>query len=546
MRSIGKKGCLFIALLLMAAIRVPAQQAQWAVVLQQSESLIKSRPDSAFVLLKELMTEARENKDALTEGSCLYLFGNIFYNYGNYSQAVDHLLQSEKIFRQHNTRERLARNLNLLGRVYYSNKQAALSANLFSEALGINKELNDLDGIALTYGNIGHLYEKRLLYDSAFMFQEKALHIYRSAGDSMGMAKIFENIGSIYEDWGKFDSARTCFEKALTINRQYNDEIAQIEILNNLGDVNRKTGRYPEGLFFSRQALDLARKTQSQYQLASACRDMARGFELLHHYDSAYYYNEISRDLVEDIYSTSTNQQIALLETIYKVDMKDSQIAQLALDKKVTRITTIAGILVIVLLSILGAVIISRQRLKISKEKTLNAQNKDLYEKNRELMQAELRNKQLEEETLKANLEMRSKELSAHTLHLIQKNQLLEELRGKLNEIIADEKRDQRKQLKQLAQKINLNFNHDAYWDDFRVIFDQVHHSFFSNLKTHADNLTPGELRMVALLRMNLNSADMATLLGISQDSLRVARYRLRKKLNLSEGESLTAFIQRL
>ncbi|NJM84329.1 MAG: hypothetical protein HC844_19465, partial [Tabrizicola sp.] len=55
---------------------------------------------------------------------------------------------------------------------------------------------------------------------------------------------------------------------------------------------------------------------------------------MLHVYDSAYYYNELSRGLVEDIYSTSNNRQIALLETVYEVDMKNNQIARLALDKK--------------------------------------------------------------------------------------------------------------------------------------------------------------------------------------------------------------------
>lgn len=533
---------LFILLFLLP-LAAFSQQPQWAVILKQNESLIQSQPDSAFVLLRELLTEARQKEDVLTEASCLQQIGQIFYNYGNYSQAVDHLLKAEKIFRNEKDKEKLAKNLNLLGRVYYSNKQAELAGKLFTEALDINIGLNNLNGIALTYGNIGHLYEKKLLYDSAFIYQEKALTIYRRAGDEMGMAKIFENIGSIYEDWQKYDSARYCFERALEINRHFNNEIAQIEILNNVGDVNRKTGKYTEGLIFTRQALELARKTQSQYQLASAFRDMARGFELMKMYDSAYYYNEQSRGLVEDIYSTSNNRQIALLETIYEVDIKDSQIAKLALDKKINLITTIAAILVIALLVIIGAMVISRQRLKISKEKAINAQNKDLYEKSRELMQVELRNKQLEEEKLKSTLEMRSKELSAHTLHLIQKNQLLEELKSKLTEIVSDEKRDQRKQLKQLAQKINQNFSHDSYWDDFRVIFDQVHQTFFTNLKKYSDNLTPGELRMIALLKMNLNSADMAILLGISQDSLRVARYRLRKKLNIPEGESLTAFI---
>ncbi|WP_315820811.1 hypothetical protein [Paraflavitalea speifideaquila] len=141
-------------------------------------------------------------------------------------------------------------------------------------------------------------------------------------------------------------------------------------------------------------------------------------------------------------------------------------------------VVAIAIALVVALLIVLGVVIISRQRLRIRNEKALNEQNKDIYEKGKELMQVEIRNNQLEEEKLKTILEVRSKELSAHTLHLIQKNQLLEELRSKLQEIAEDDKRDQKKQLRQLVQKISLNFSQDNYWDDFRAIFDQVHQTF--------------------------------------------------------------------
>jgi len=76
--------------------------------------------------------------------------------------------------------------------------------------------------------------------------------------------------------------------------------------------------------------------------------------------------------------------------------------------------------------------------------------------------------------------------------------------------------------------------------------FEQVHQSFFDKLKASSENLTANDLRLIALLKMNLNSADISSLLGISQDSLRVVRYRLRKKLNLAQGDSLSAFIQAL
>jgi FixJ family two-component response regulator len=112
--------------------------------------------------------------------------------------------------------------------------------------------------------------------------------------------------------------------------------------------------------------------------------------------------------------------------------------------------------------------------------------------------------------------------------------------------LIKDDKRDQKKQLQQLIQQINQHFNHDQYWQEFRDTFEQVHGQFFVNLKKHSDELTGNDLRMLSLIKLNMGSKDIATLLGISQDSLRVSRYRLKKKLNLEQGESLTGFVQTL
>lgn len=109
--------------------------------------------------------------------------------------------------------------------------------------------------------------------------------------------------------------------------------------------------------------------------------------------------------------------------------------------------------------------------------------------------------------------------------------------------MVKDDKRDQRKPIKQLQLQISQHINYGQQWDEFHGIFDQVHHDFFQKLHDRCDTLTRSDLRVVALLKMNLNSVEMATLLNISQDSLRVMRYRIRRKLNLQQGESLTAFI---
>jgi DNA-binding CsgD family transcriptional regulator len=119
-------------------------------------------------------------------------------------------------------------------------------------------------------------------------------------------------------------------------------------------------------------------------------------------------------------------------------------------------------------------------------------------------------------------------------------------VRSGLLELLKDDKRDQKKALRQLLQKITISFSQDNYWEDFRLIFDKVHPTLLSGLQQQFPSLTQNEMRLLALVKMNISSADTAKLLGITTDSLRVVRYRVKKKLQLTPEESLSAFIQSL
>ncbi len=65
-------------------------------------------------------------------------------------------------------------------------------------------------------------------------------------------------------------------------------------------------------------------------------------------------------------------------------------------------------------------------------------------------------------------------------------------------------------------------------------------------LKDRYPDLTPNEMRLSALVKLNLTIKEMAAILGISPDSVKTARYRLRKKLELNTEENLTDFMLQL
>ncbi|SIS03010.1 Tetratricopeptide repeat-containing protein [Mucilaginibacter lappiensis] len=521
-------------------------QSEKSAQFQQLQSLGQPHPDSALIILKKAHAKAIQDNDSMAAGRILQQMGQICFNQGHYAQALDFYLHADKIFAQENNKDLLAENMGKMGILYYYNKQSDKAFQLYNKALALYTSTGNKKGQAEIFGAIGHLYEKHHQYDSSFYYQHLALRTYNQIGDNYGQAKIYENLGSIHEDLANYDSSYTCFKKSLEIYRQHHDEVASIEVINNIGDILRKTGKYAQGIEQSRLAYTLSVKNNNLYQLAAACRDLGKGYQLLHQMDSAYHYLELSRKYSLEVYSRESLKQTSFLQVLYDMDKKSDEIVRLNNIRKINQIVTIAIVTIVLLLIVLGLVTFSRQRLKIRDQRVLAEQNKSIFEAQHELMQLELKNKQLEEESLKQQLELKSQELSTHTLNLIKNNQLLENMRNTLQDMVKEDKRDQKKQMQQIIQQINQSFNHEQQWKEFTLAFEQVHQRFFDKLKLHSSELTSTDMRLIALLKVNMDSKDIAGLLGISIDSLRVARYRLRKKLNLEQGDNLSTFIQAL
>ncbi|MGF6850237.1 tetratricopeptide (TPR) repeat protein [Chitinophaga sp. W3I9] len=509
---------------------VTATSAQDTLQMQLAAAgkLSQESPDAAFLALRKMHDAAISNKDEATAGKCLRQMGKICFTLGHYAKSLEYYQQAATLFTVTGHKAAEAAVLNDMGQLYYRNINKPGAKKQYDKALQLYRQVNDPAGIAATYGHIGHYYEKQQQYDSARYFQELALTQYQRARDTFGMAGIYENLGTIYEDLEKYDTALSSFRMALQLFEASHERVAGIEVLNNIGDVLRKTGDVKNSLPYSRAALALAQQTNNKYQEAAACKDIAKAFNLLGRNDSAFYYMEYSRKCLLDIYSAQNNQQMNFLQILYDTNKKNDEILQLENSHKINRIIYTAVVIVVALLILLCLLTISRQKLKISQAQTVSERN------------AEINRVQ------KDQLELKSRQLATHTLDVIQRNQFLDELRNTLSEMVQEDKRDQKKQLQQLVLKINQTVNHEKQWKEFTGIFEQVHQVFFDKLNALHSDLTNNDIKLLALHKMNMDSKDMATILGISPDSLRVARYRLRKKLNIPEGDTLNTFVQSL
>ena len=151
---------------------------------------------------------------------------------------------------------------------------------------------------------------------------------------------------------------------------------------------------------------------------------------------------------------------------------------------------------------------------------------------------------QLKNEKLTSEINHKNKELASSTLHLINKNKLLAEIKSRLQTTIKDhEKVAVEQDVKGIIKDIDKNIENDSDWEQFEFHFDMVHGDFSSRIRQAYPNLSPQDMKIAAYLRMNLSTKEIAQLSNISLRGVEKARYRLRKKLELERQINLTEFL---
>jgi hypothetical protein len=145
-----------------------------------------------------------------------------------------------------------------------------------------------------------------------------------------------------------------------------------------------------------------------------------------------------------------------------------------------------------------------------------------------------LRRKQLELQLAEAELQLASKQLADFTRHLVQKNEMIEMLQQKMGGTNPE--------LEQQLQKSSLLT--DEAWDEFAALFEKVHGGYLNRLKHKIPNITPAEIRFMALAKLNLSNKDMAASLGVGPNAIRNIWYRLRKKMDESAVETVEELVE--
>ncbi|MFK7949689.1 MAG: triple tyrosine motif-containing protein [Saprospiraceae bacterium] len=193
-------------------------------------------------------------------------------------------------------------------------------------------------------------------------------------------------------------------------------------------------------------------------------------------------------------------------------------------------------------------IFIPKQQFEREKAALESKQKQTLLQKEQEHQlleeQQQIQISKLEKEKLELKIQAKNQELASNTMHLVQKSEVLQKLKMEINKIIKTTSDiDTSKQLRAVIRKISADERLDNDWEYFAKHFDQVHEQFLQRLREKYPQLTPKDHRLCAYLRLNLSSKEIAPLMTISVRSVEVARYRLRKKLELENDVNLVEFM---
>lgn len=498
---------------------------------KKGNSLKLTLPDSSIVYYKKSFEISILKKDTTKAVKSIIALADIYAHNIDYNKAYDEywnaLLLSEKI----NNRVLTSRIYHKLGFLYSFFKRDKKALEYFNISLKTDKELYKLKIIKLgyilsDYYSFTNFYRSKGNYELANKYLDSCLIIQNLKSPNEKNYYIEAEQGFLLSQEKKYDEAFEILNE--TRNHFKKNSHPYIVIVDNLiGQIHMQMGNFDKSEAAFLKSLQTSEKQKSHLNYKVMNYDALS--ELYYNnkqFKKAFNYIQLSKKLNEDLYGSNSESNKALfnIKDNYRLTKENQEkikkkhrIKQLEQQENISFLKQIILIVSLFSVIIFGYLFIKRLRYSHKSEKKLIKQQQN------------------------DTLELKNKELASSTLQLIEKEEFLENLRQKLDS--KTEKLNLRT-IKTMVQTSQVNSS--ANWKEFETRFTRINQSFYKNLLKNFPDLGTTDQKICSLIKLKLSSKQMASLLGISVESVYTSRYRLRKKLELDRDDNLIEFINSL
>lgn len=361
-------------------------------------------------------------------------------------------------------------------------------------------------------------------------------------GSPQDWLSIDQNLGAIYAEMGMPERGLPYTRQGLATIRTERDTFKFAPAYGNLAYTFQQIGDFDQALVYYDSSLYFSRLLQQDAVTYVTLLDMADGFQQEGEYSEALKHFREYHDIQLAVLGKETRNRIAELEVLHETEQQRFALA--ASEQKVLALEQEAQIrnqrLVLIAAGLLSSLLLV---LLIYRQWRRDVSHRETQKK---LIDSELENERLASGLLSTRLESQREDLTDFALDIERKNRFSRELADRLRALSKILPAGFRPQLNEL---IRFASGHDQLNEQLEVVqenVDQVNHEFHQKLMDRFPDLTSGDRALAGLLRLNLTNKEVASIRGISTNSAKMARYRLRKKMGLEPTEDVNAFLQEI
>ncbi len=471
------------------------------------------------------------------------------YQYlGNYTEALDYFYKGLKIHEDSKYPRGIAITYNNIASIYTAQSEDKKALKLYNKALRILKHNNENFLIPQTINNIASIYLKEEQYDSAKYYYEIAYKLNSENENIVELARVASNMGQLYLETKKYEDSEKYLNEAISIFSKTNNGTDLSICFQQKAHLLFEKGKTTDAITQMNKALEFATDAKSNKHKIDIFKHLSKFYLKNKNYKAAYKNLELHTQLKDSIFSIEKTKALENITSIYEIEQKEQKIILLEKEKEINTFRNYILIgAIFILLTLLFIIIYtfivrnksSKQKVSLLKEE--QRANKLELDKNQLLLEK----RELANSNLKAELNFKEKELATNAMHIIQTNEtnikIVEELTN-IKKSLNPKETEQQKIILNLIKNISINKNDDI-WKEFEVRFTQVHQKFYNKLNEKYPDLTPNEKKLCAFLKLNMTTKEISMITHQSPNSIRVARTRLRKKLDITSDENLINFL---
>ena len=507
----------------------PLMQKGWA-------ALVKDNENEAFRYFWEAHEKAKKKKNTADNAESLLYLGICSYG-SSLEKGLQYVTQSlneYKTLEKTNPEKALIgryKCLQLISTIYVRQKK-------YDEALGLSQEVvsglktkNDTSGtLGLAYNSLGSLHELKKEKTEAERYYLLALKEFEKGNNIAYLPSSYCRLGEIAKEKGLKEISLNYFKKALALAESSENKQAQVTALIAMGKwyTSFENDMLQAENYFNKARIIAVPLSDKIFEIKTIEVLIELKKEEANFEEVSKLQNEVIT-IKDSFYSFEREQIVKSLEVQFEVSEKNRKLELISAEKEVSKLTNYILILLLMVLIIVFSILYFFL-------KRINKRDKQLLRTKEELVQLMEEQKRLKEQQFQNDIEFKESQLSAVTIQMLEKNELLDEIKT----ILIKKEPTSEKDLKKLISKYTIQDNN---WKDFDNYFESVNKNFYTRLKQKYPEISSNDLKICALIKLNLSIKEMASILNISPDSVKTARHRLRKKLQLNTEENLTDFI---